>query len=164
MPFDEALCVADSAARAGEVALLRRVARLARGPGAPQVRRAELASPAAANPFESCRRAIASDVPGLHVEPQVTITSVRPWARPDLVDPDLRIVLEADSFAWHGDRVSLRRDARRDTLLVADGWHVVRFSREDVMFDADHVRDVLVRLIALVEGRTQVACPACRAG
>lgn len=33
LPFDEALCVADSAARAGELALLSRVARIARGRG-----------------------------------------------------------------------------------------------------------------------------------
>ena len=63
----------------------------------------------------------------------------------------LRIVLEADSFEWHGDRAALRRDARRYDLLVANGWTVLRFAWEDVMHDQDWVRSVL----AAVVGRTE---------
>jgi very-short-patch-repair endonuclease len=164
LPFDEALCIADSCLRAGEVSLLRRVGRLARGAGAARVRRVvSLARVEAANPFESCLRAIAIDVPGLHVEPQVTITSVRPWVRPDLVDRDLGVALEADSFEWHGGRGALRRDARRYNLLVVDGWIVLRFAWEDVMFDADYVRSVLVAVVGLVRRRTEVVCSRCRA-
>jgi very-short-patch-repair endonuclease len=110
---------------------------------------AALARAEAENPFESCLRAIASEVPGLAVEPQVLITSVQPWARPDLVDRSLGVALEADSFEWHGDRAALRRDARRYDLLVVDGWLVLRFAWEDVMFDADFVRQVLVAVVAL---------------
>jgi very-short-patch-repair endonuclease len=162
LPFDEALCVADSAARAGELALLSRVARIARGAGAARIRRVvELASPDAANPFESCLRAIALEVPGLDVTPQVWITSISPAVRPDLVDRELRMVLEADSFEWHGRRDQLRRDARRYDQLVVDGWLVLRFSWEDVMFDPEFVRDVLVRAVALVVGRTKVSCQVC---
>jgi len=154
LPFDEALAVADSAARDGELAMLRRVAQSVRGPGASQVRRvAALARPGAANAFESVLRAIALTVIGLEVEPQVLIRSVEPWVRPDLVDVRLRLVLEADSFGWHGDRAALRRDARRYDLLVADGWVVLRFAWEDVMFDPEFVRSVLQRVVArLAEG------------
>lgn len=156
LPFDEALAVADSALRSGEQSALRRAAASARGPGSPQVRRvAALARGEAANPFESVLRAVAEDVPGLRLLPQVLITTVAPWVRPDLVDPDLRIVVEADSFAWHGDREALARDARRYNLLVADGWLVLRFAWEDVMFDPAYVRDVLT---AAVAGRAQVRC------
>jgi hypothetical protein len=42
-------------------------------------------------------RSIANAVRGLNVEPQRLITTVQPWARPDLVDEDLGIVLEADA-------------------------------------------------------------------
>jgi len=159
LPFDEALVVADSAARDGELAMLRRVAAAARGPGSRKVRRiAALARPGAANAFESVLRAIALTVDGLAVEPQVLIRSVDPWARPDLVDERLRVVLEADSFAWHGDRGALRRDARRYDLLVADGWVVLRFAWEDVMFDPDFVRSVLRRVVArLAEGSAATA-------
>jgi very-short-patch-repair endonuclease len=155
LSWDAALAVADSALRAGEVALLRRVAASVRGPGSPQVRRAVAeARVEAANPFESVLRAVALDVDGLAVQPQVVIGAVRP----DLVDEDLRVVLEADSFEWHGGRGALRRDARRYNLLVVDGWIVLRFAWEDVMFDQDYVRSVLVSVADLVQRRTKVGC------
>jgi very-short-patch-repair endonuclease len=152
LTWDAALAVADSALRAGESNLLHRVGATVRGPGAPQVRRAVAEARAeAANPFESVLRAIALDVEGLSVRPQVHIGQVRP----DLVDEELRIVLEADSFEWHGSRTALRRDARRYNLLVVDGWLVLRFAWEDVMFDQPYVRSVLVNLVAR---RTEVGC------
>ncbi|MFT4286397.1 DUF559 domain-containing protein [Nocardioides sp.] len=157
LPFDEALAIADSARRDGESALLTRVARQARGPGSPQVRRVvEVSTPDAANPFESVLRAICASIPGLTVRPQVLITSVIPWVRPDLVDEDLRLVIEADSFEWHGNRAALRNDARRYNLLVADGWLVLRFAWEDVMFEPDYVRSVVAALVRRVLGSTEV--------
>lgn len=113
--------------------------------------------------FESVLRSVALTVAGLRVEPQRLITSVRPSARPDLVDEDLRIVLEADSFEWHGDRAALRRDARRYDQLVVDGWIVLRFAWEDVMFDQEFVRAVLVAAVDLADRRTQVLCVRCGA-
>jgi very-short-patch-repair endonuclease len=163
LPFDEGLCVADSALRHGvDPATLRRIAATVAGAGRSKVRRvAREATGDAANPFESCLRAIAFDVPGLRVHPQRVVVGTRQTVRPDLVDEDLRVVLEADSFEWHGSRAALRRDARRYNLLVADGWLVLRFSYEDVMFDPDYVRDVLA---AIVDARTQVSiCPRCAA-
>lgn len=154
LPFDEALAIADSALRAGYPAdELRETARAAKGPGSARLRRvALLADPRAANPFESVLRAIALDVPGLAVEPQVRIRGELGLdVRPDLVDRRLRIVLEADSFEWHGDRAALRRDARRYDLLAINGWLVLRFAWEDVMHDQAWVRSVL----ASVVGRTE---------
>lgn len=164
MPFDAALAVADSALRAGDVAPLRRAGRLARGPGSRQVRRVVgLARAESANPFESVLRAIAVDVPGLRIQPQRLITDVTPWVTPDLVDEDLRIVVEADSFQWHGDRAALRRDARRYDLLVAAGWTVLRFAWEDVMFDPDFVRGVLLQVVRRACEQAQPTCLACHA-
>ncbi len=111
----------------------------------------------AANPFESTLRAIALDVTGLRVQPQVLIRTGSAWIRPDLLDRELRLVLEADSFQWHGGRQQLARDARRYNDLVCEGWTVLRFSWEQVMFDPDSVRSMLVRAVALVQGRTQVS-------
>jgi very-short-patch-repair endonuclease len=164
LAFDAALAVADSARRSGEAAMLARVGRLARGPGAPRIRRVVAESRGeAANAFESVLRALCLDVPGLRVRPQVLLTSVRPWVRPDLVDEHHRIVIEADSFAWHGDRAALRRDARRYDLLVVDGWLVLRFCWEDVMFEQDHVREVLAAAVVRVHRSTEVGCPGCAA-
>lgn len=153
LPFDEALCVADSARREGvEQGVLDRIGELARGPGSAQVRRvARLCSPAAANPFESVTRAIACDIPGLSVQPQVVIVDGAFRARPDLVDERLRIVIEADSFEWHGKRSALASDARRYNRLVVAGWMVLRFSYEDVMFHPAEVREVMIAAVALAE-------------
>ena len=163
LPEDEGLAVADSALRSGvPPQVLNRVAASAQGPGAAKVRRVlGRADDRAANPFESVLRHLSLDVPGLRLVPQRVVVGSRQTVRPDLVDEDLRIVVEADSFEWHGGRGDLRRDARRYNLLVVDGWLVLRFSWEDVMFDADYVREVLT---AAARMRTQVRhCPGCAA-
>jgi very-short-patch-repair endonuclease len=157
LPHDEALAVADSALRAGEVALLRHVAESVRGPGSDKVRALVAAARGeAANPFESALRSIALSVPGLDVEPQVVVSSPHVWARPDLVDVCHRLVVEAESYEWHGDRAGFRKDVRRYTLLVADGWTVLRFIWEDVLFRPDRVRQVLARAVRLTDARTQL--------
>ena len=159
LPFDEALAIADSALRDGfpHQALLD-LAAVAKGPGSARLRRvAADADGRAANPFESVLRAVALEVDGLEVEPQVAIRGALALdARPDLVDRRRRIVLEADSFEWHGDRAALRRDARRYDLLVANGWTVLRFAWEDVMHDQEWVRSVLAETVA----RTERPCAA----
>lgn len=156
-PFDEALCVADSALRHGfSPDLLAAIARDARGPGSAMVREvAGRADGRAANPFESVLRAICLSVDGLDVIPQSPLYGSGFLGRPDLVDRDLGIVLEADSFGWHGDRRALRRDARRYNLFAVNGWLVLRFSWEDVMFHPDDVRAVIV---AAVAERTERRC------
>lgn len=161
MPFADALAVADSALRDGyRPDLLAALARDARGPGSARIRRvAAQADGRSENPFESALRAIALEVPGLVVVPQVDILDPHFLGRCDLVDVRLRMVLEADSFAWHGGRAALARDAVRYDELVAHGWLVLRFAWEQVMFEADWVLDVLRRATA---ERTQQVCPACR--
>ena len=163
LPFDEALAVADSALRDGfPVARLHALAAAARGPGSARLRRvAAHADGRSDNPFESVLRAIAIDVPGLEVEPQVRIAGELGLSvRADLVDRRLRIVIEADSFEWHGDRTALRRDARRYDLLVANGWTVLRFSWEDVMHDPDFVRAVLQATVVRTQRASAHAAPA----
>jgi len=153
LPFADALTVADSALREGfGRQSLTEIAGKATGPGAPQARRvARLATPKAANPFESSLRSIAVDVPGLEVRPQVRIDDGAFMVRPDLVDEGLRLVLEADSFEWHGKRSALAEDTRRYNMLVVAGWTVLRFCYEDVMFDAEAVRRTLTEAVALAE-------------
>ena len=90
------------------------------------------------------------------MRPQLTLPGLR--LRPDLVDEDLSVVLEADSFEWHGDRAALRRDARRYNVMVVNGWLVLRFAWEDVMFDQDHVHSVLVAVVRLARLRAQPCC------
>lgn len=148
LPEADALAVADSAKRHGHRALLATVAASATGPGSERVRRiAGQARMNADNPFESALRAIANSVRGLAVEPQVAIRAPHLYARPDLVDVQLRMVLEADSFGWHGSAQALAKDAHRYNLLVADGWLVFRFTWDAVMFRPDEVRRILERAV-----------------
>lgn len=158
LPYDEALAVADSARREGVGdSVFERIADTAKGPGAPQIRRVcRNSSGKAANPFESVLRAITEDVPGLAVRPQVPITDGDFAVRPDLVDERLRVVLEADSFEWHGKRSALASDCRRYNMLVINGWIVLRFCYEDVMFHPDEVRRVLLAVVALAELLSEV--------
>jgi very-short-patch-repair endonuclease len=109
------------------------------------LRVAELADGRAANPFESVLRAVAIGVEGLRVEPQVWVDGV---GRPDLVDESLGLVIEADSFEFHGRRRALKRDCERYNALVVRGWLVLRFTWEHVMFEPDQVRDVLAAIVA----------------
>jgi very-short-patch-repair endonuclease len=75
----------------------------------------------------SALRAIALTFPGLHLVPQLSITAPGRYARPDLVDEDIRLVIEADSQTWHSFREALRRDCRRYNSLGLNGWTVLRF-------------------------------------
>lgn len=145
LPVPDALAIADGALRLG--LLTRRQLDDAsgrwRGKGAPSVRRAAAAADArAANPFESAVRALALEAGCTGFVPQVQL-DVRGKPRVDLADVERRIVLEADSFEWHGSRGALRRDCRRYDELVRAGWAVLRFAWEDVMFDRDWVREVI---------------------
>ena len=75
------------------------------------------------------------------------------------MDRERRIVIEADSFEWHGGRAALRKDARRYNPLVIDGWIVLRFAWEDVMHDQDYVRAVLRSVVSLVDAEaTRCRC------
>lgn len=152
LPFDEALAIADSALRHGSTtrAQLRLLADGIKGPGAPQARRvAREATHLAANPFESVLRAIALEVPGIDLRPQVVIADDEGRGRADLVDRRRRWVVEAESHSWHSRRGALRRDCRRYTKLVLLGWRVLRFAWEDVMFQPDYVRACLQAAAAL---------------
>jgi very-short-patch-repair endonuclease len=150
MPFPEALAIADSALRAGHLtrAELRQAAE--RQPARYRARCRKVARHAdgrADNPFESVLRAIAIDVPGLQVQAQRVIPGI---GRPDLADPVLGLVIEADSFEFHGRRAMLTRDCERYNAFVVDGWLVIRFAWEHVMLRPDYVervlRDVVRRL------------------
>ena len=110
-----------------------------------------------ANPFESVLRAICLGVPDLGGVPQVEIADETFYARVDLPDVRLRIVVEADSFAFHGAREQLRHDCWRYDELVARGWVVLRFAWEQVMFAPNWVRSILVEAVRRAHERALVA-------
>jgi very-short-patch-repair endonuclease len=146
LPFPAALTVADSARRHGDVdsEVLVRGAAGVRGKGAAEARRvAEHASPLAANPFESVLRGIALDA-GLEVRPQSPVPLGPITVHPDVVDRGRRLVIEAESWEWHSGKEAFQRDCWRYTMLVVDGWTVLRFTWWQVMHEPDFVRSCLL--------------------
>jgi len=155
LPFDEALCVADSALRAGDVtsAQLDAAARSLRGPGSPQARRVLAAADGrSANPFESCLRAIGLEVPGLALVPQHQVADAGCYATVDLADRVRRLALEAEGFEHHGTRAALERDCRRYTELATCGWRLLRYTWHDVMHRSGWVRWTLDAVVAELDG------------
>jgi very-short-patch-repair endonuclease len=148
LPFDEALCVVDSALREGCVTRDELIAAVEASPRTWRQRALRVVRAAdarAANPFESCLRAIALEVRGLAVEPQLPVAGI---GHADLGDIALRLLIEADSYEFHANEEAFRGDIRRYTAMVVAGWTVVRFCWEDVMFRQDYVRQVLADLVA----------------
>jgi very-short-patch-repair endonuclease len=144
---DVALCVADSALREGMVTQDDLLIAAEQSPRTGRRRAlwvAENADGRADNPFESTLRDIALHVPGLHVVAQGSVDGV---GRVDLLDRTLGIVVEAESYEWHATRDQLRRDVKRYTTCARCGFVVVRFTWDEVMFDADYVRAALADVV-----------------
>lgn len=155
LPFDEALAVADCALRFGTVSWEGLEQAQATWPRGRSLRVSQVLAAAdaqAQGPFESVLRAIALDVPGLRVVTQHRIDVEGGFlARVDLADLRLRMVLEADSFEFHGLPELMDKDCRRYDELVVDGWLVLRFSWSQVMTKDEWVRSVLERAVAVRE-------------
>lgn len=147
--YDVALCVADSALRERRVTRTQLITAAQASPRSGRARALRIAQDAdyrAANPFESCTRAIANSVPCLRARPQAWIGRT---ARVDLLDQRLGIVIECESLAHHGTKEALVRDVRRYTDLARLGFVVVRFTWGQVMRDPDYVRQALVDVVAV---------------
>ena len=109
------------------------------GPGAEEARRlASYADGRAANPFESALRAIALES-RLQVIPQYAVQVGGVTYHPDLADPLRGILLEADSWAWHGNEEAFQRDCVRYNALAGAGWLVLRFTWKQVMHSPSYV-------------------------
>lgn len=149
LPLGEALAVADSALRTGRVTtaeLLEAVAALPRTGRARAESVLGHATGAAAGPFESGLRAVSIDAVGPIFVPQgeVMLSSGR-VVHPDLVCEELRLVAEADSHEHHTTRSQIRYDCWRYDELSLDGWLVLRFAWEHVMYEDAWSRDVFRR-------------------
>jgi len=66
----------------------------------------------------------------------------------DFLWREQRVVLEADSFQWHSGRRSYTGDHQRDLELRADGWDVVRVTREQIMDQPELVLVIVAQALA----------------
>jgi len=65
----------------------------------------------------------------------------------DFCWPEARLIVEADSWRWHGGREANENDRDRDQLLSIAGWRVVHFTRDQVLH---HPGEVARRIGALL--------------
>jgi len=148
----DSLPILESAVRVGDVSPGELVALAESLRGRGRRRAVEVASAVSTkttNPFESVLRAVALAVPGLAVEPQYPIQiSPERTLHPDLADPLLGIVIEAESFEWHGRSAALTRDCIRYNAFTTRGWIVVRFSWYLVVHNPEYVHRVLCEVVA----------------
>jgi hypothetical protein len=63
---------------------------------------------------------------------------------------ELELIVEADSWRWHGGRLAGESDADRDQLLSMAGWQVVHFTRDQIKHEGDRTGR---RLQVLTSGR-----------
>lgn len=143
------LAIADAALREGRTdraaldALVAALPRRARRAMADADGRAE-------SPFESRVRAelILAGLPPPVPQHVVRDGRGRFLARVDLAWPERRLALEADGAEVHAGPAALRRDLRRQNLLMAAAWVVLRFTWADLGAIAATVAPVLSALPA----------------
>jgi very-short-patch-repair endonuclease len=75
----------------------------------------------------------------------------------DLCWPELRLIVEADGWRWHGGRRASERDRDREGLLAAEGWETIRFTREAIIGRPD---ETVERLRAILASRAERADPS----
>jgi hypothetical protein len=161
LPWDEALAIVDSALRASDITKeeLLELAFSTRGRGRTRIMAvAEAATAKSANVLESLVRGFAKLVPGLDVEPQISVqVDDTLTLHPDLADRERDLIVEAEGFEWHGKSAQLTLDCRRYNAFVLLGWYVIRLSWVLVMYDPAYVQELLVRAVALMRAPHQHA-------
>lgn len=90
----------------------------------------------------------ALDGAGVRLARQVVVTiDTGPPVRLDLADPELRFGIEVDHVTWHGGRLDVEADKRRDRHLLRVGWRVSRVTDEDV---TNRLMSTVAELIAII--------------
>lgn len=72
--------------------------------------------------------------------------------RVDFAYPELRIAIEVDSVRWHSGLRAIHRDNRRQNLLAARGWLVLRFEWDDIV---GRPKWVAQQILAAIEARVR---------
>jgi very-short-patch-repair endonuclease len=151
LPYDEALAIADSAVRTGDFTHeeMAEIAESTKGCGRRRIICvAEDASEKAANALESVVRAIGNLVPGLETTPQMPIeVGEELILHPDLGDPEIKSLIEAEGFGTHGTREGHDSDCVRYNIITLHGWLLVRFTWYQVMEDPTYVFTTLLGLV-----------------
>lgn len=95
---------------------------------------------------ESILRVLLRQV-GIVAEPQLRLPGTD-LERADFLVGD-RLIIECDSEAHHGGREQRLRDPRRDAVLAAFGFVVLRFDYRQVMFEPESVVSAVLEYVRL---------------
>ncbi len=68
--------------------------------------------------------------------------------RVDVAFPRLRLAIEVDGYAYHRDGHRFQSDRTRQNALLAAGWHVLRFTWEDIVDRPEYVIAQIGSLVA----------------
>ena len=69
------------------------------------------------------------------------------WRRFDLAWPGVRLLIEVDGWETHGSREAFQDDRRRDAMMVAMGWRVLRFTWDDIVNRPEYVLTTIRRAL-----------------
>jgi very-short-patch-repair endonuclease len=72
--------------------------------------------------------------------------------RVDFYWPDLGLIVETDGLRYHRTAASQARDRRRDQVLTAAGFTILRFTHAQVAFEPDYVRSTLAAVAERLAG------------
>ena len=67
----------------------------------------------------------------------------------DFAWPELRLIVETDGWATHGTHAAFVNDRRRDRMLAAAGWRVLRFTWYEIEHQPEKVAEELAVHLAL---------------
>ncbi len=76
----------------------------------------------------------------------------------DLLCETAKVVIEIDGMQHLGDATAYRRDRRKDALLQAHGYFVLRFLADDLGKHLDSVLDTVLRTLASRSRLPAIAC------
>jgi len=125
--------------------------RLAAAASARVLRVVHHADAGADNSFESVLRSLCIEA-GFEMETHVQIGDLG-WC--DIADRSRMLVVEGESFRYHGSERAFLKDVRRYTGFGRLGWLVIRFTVDDVLERPDYVLEVLRDVLAI-----RPRCPA----
>lgn len=111
--------------------LQRLLARYAGGAGTPSLK-AVLASYSDPLDIRSALEELVLVLCDAHGLPRPLVNCAIEGAVRDFCWPSRRLVVEADSYAWHRSPSALNADRERDVVLTLAGWGVLRFTHAQV--------------------------------
>ncbi|GAA4625844.1 type IV toxin-antitoxin system AbiEi family antitoxin domain-containing protein [Actinoallomurus vinaceus] len=156
----EVVVIADSAVRQELVSFadLRHAAHEVRGRGAGRLRRVvDCCDPGSGSVLESALRMLLIEH-GLkppRTQYEMRAASGRHLATVDFAWPDLRVIVEADGFAYHRGRKAYLRDRTLGNACTLAGWRLLRFSWEDVFQHPAYVLRSTQRVLHLAAEATR---------